>query len=449
MGIILFGAGVTGRIALHFLGYDRVKYFVDNNRFGENEQGKNIISYTEMLTTIEDEDIVAITSDKYYEELERQVKESGINKYFIFQERDQWDIAKVLPGVSLYGKWDIVSYSRCLSDYHISKYKKIAVTGTQLLFHYLLLELLIQTNRSSIVGIVGERNDNLYTFGIPFVELDDIWDSIDCLIINTPRTNSSIRDYIENKRYTFDIVDVYNVFQFNHAFLNPRLEKYKNIHKGKRVFLIGNGPSLSIKDLEILYKNKEISFGFNRIYHVYNKTNWRPNYIGITDIDMIKTCYDDLEAMDETIFVGDLFYENSTLNKPMNVEIIHLEFQEYYPNCPGFSDDISKGVYWGYSVTYDIGLQIAAYMGFKEIYLIGMDHSIIGNISDERNHFTANYYKEDEKNKYNKRVFEKDKITKAYEKAELYSRTHGFRIYNATRGGELEVFERMDFDTLF
>lgn len=39
--------------------------------------------------------------------------------------------------------------------------------------------------------------------------------------------------------------------------------------------------------------------------------------------------------------------------------------------------------------------------------------------------------------------------TKAYEAAELYSREYGFRIYNATRGGCLEVFERVNFDSLW
>ena len=37
----------------------------------------------------------------------------------------------------------------------------------------------------------------------------------------------------------------------------------------------------------------------------------------------------------------------------------------------------------------------------------------------------------------------------AYQYAEKYSRENGFRVYNATRGGYLEVFERVDFDSLF
>lgn len=449
MHFILFGAGDCGKVALHFLGYDRIKCFVDNNRFGEIEEGKNIISFQEMLNIIEDEDMIAISSDKYYREMERQLKDHGITKYFIFHAKDQWNIANVLPTMHLCGKWERISYTRCLGDYHINQYTRIAIVGVNPFIHYLLLEIASQNSWDSIVGIIGKENEAVYTFGIPFVKLEDIWDSIDCLVINVKRIDSTIHEIIENRKHTFEIADIYKISQFNYSFYYPELKKYKNIYKGERVFIIGNGPSLKIEDLEILHKHKEICFGFNRIYRVYNRTKWRPNYIGITDIDLLVDCYKDLEMMKSEVFLGDCSIEIRIPKEFSNVKTIHLEIQEYYPNYPDFSDDISKGVYWGYSVTYDIGIQVAAYMGFKEIYLIGMDHAIIGNISDERNHFINNYYKEDEKSKYSERVFEKDKITKAYEKAELYSRTHGFRIYNATRGGELEVFERVNFDSLF
>ena len=59
--------------------------------------------------------------------------------------------------------------------------------------------------------------------------------------------------------------------------LSVKLKKYKDIHKGKRCFIIGNGPSLQMSDLEILYKNKEICFGVNRIFLGFKDTEWRPD----------------------------------------------------------------------------------------------------------------------------------------------------------------------------
>tara|TARA_B110000285_G_C14678352_1_gene403542 strand:- start:50 stop:403 length:354 start_codon:yes stop_codon:yes gene_type:complete len=55
-----------------------------------------------------------------------------------------------------------------------------------------------------------------------------------------------------------------------------KLSKYKNLHKGKRCFLIANGPSLNKMDLSCL-KN-EITFGMNRIYMIYDKLEFVPSY---------------------------------------------------------------------------------------------------------------------------------------------------------------------------
>ena len=40
-------------------------------------------------------------------------------------------------------------------------------------------------------------------------------------------------------------------------------------------------------------------------------------------------------------------------------------------------------------------------------------------------------------------------VSLAYKAARKYADAHGIKIYNATRGGKLEVFERVDFDSLF
>lgn len=449
MRILLFGAGATGRIALYFLGYDRVKCFVDNNRFGEREQGKDVISFSEMLNILQKDDLIAVASEKYHGELENQLKDYAINKYFIFHESDPYNIIQVFPKFFLYGKWEMISYTRCLSDYHIYQYKKIAVIGTNSFEQYLLIEIAFQNDWNNIVGIVDDITEEKTRLGISIVHLEDVWDSIDCLIINVRRTESNIHYLLENRPHMFAVIDIYKVDQFNCSFYHPELQKYKDIHKGERAFVVGNGPSLRIEDLDMLHKHKEICFGFNRIYRVYNRTGWRANYVGITDIDMIHDCYSDLETIEGEIFLGDWYPENLTHIASSHVKVIHLEHQEYYPNYPDFSDDITKGVYWGCTVTYEIGLQIAAYMGFRQIYLIGVDNSIVGNVADERNHFISNYYTEDEKNKYSKRISEQHKAIRAYEKAEAYSRQRGFRIYNATRGGALEVFERVEFDSLF
>ena len=93
-------------------------------------------------------------------------------------------------------------------------------------------------------------------------------------------------------------------------------------------------------------------------------------------------------------------------------------------------------------------------MGFSEIYLLGVDHSFSkmvdknGNViidNSIRSHFVENYNSDIKDLGYNI-----DATTEAYLNVEQLSRKLGtFRVYNATRGGKLEVFERVEFDKLF
>jgi len=110
-----------------------------------------------------------------------------------------------------------------------------------------------------------------------------------------------------------------------------------------------------------------------------------------------------------------------------------------------FSEDISKKVYYGATVAYDC-LQIAAYMGFKKIYLLGMDLVPYKQGNKSAVHY-SNFYEIDSRDK--KPQMWVDKILRSYLSAKEYADVHGIQIYNATRGGYLEIFDRVDFDTLF
>ena len=90
-------------------------------------------------------------------------------------------------------------------------------------------------------------------------------------------------------------------------------------------------------------------------------------------------------------------------------------------------------------------------MGFKEIYLLGVDcdynvfRKADGEIITSRmkiNHFHPEYVET---------LYTVDigLQTAGYQAAREYADNNGLKIYNATRGGKLEVFERVDFDRSF
>ena len=234
------------------------------------------------------------------------------------------------------------------------------------------------------------------------------------------------------------------------------IQKYKNFYDGQRCFIIGNGPSLTIKDLEKLKEFGEISIASNSIYNLFPNTEWRPTIYTVHDFQEIKKTREKISAVKTELKIVAM----SASGRIYDVdEAILLRLIE--PKRGGyFSDDISKCVYDGGTVTY-VSLQCAVYMGFKEIILLGVDHSFAREQTKDgkmiinnkiKNHF-QNYQTDDFWGNGQKDeeavVFPLDFATDAFITARHYADEHGVRILNATRGGKLEVFERVDFDTLF
>ena len=85
------------------------------------------------------------------------------------------------------------------------------------------------------------------------------------------------------------------------------------------------------------------------------------------------------------------------------------------------------------------------YMGFSDIYLLGVDATRLGKYHDNSSHFCKEYIS---RSTTNLMTFD-DEPRLAYKAAKEYADLHGIHIYNATRGGELETFQRVDFDELF
>ena len=104
---------------------------------------------------------------------------------------------------------------------------------------------------------------------------------------------------------------------------------------------------------------------------------------------------------------------------------------------PAFQQNIAKGMYAFGTVT-NIAIGIAMYMGYKSIYLIGADctnlnQHIVNDVSD--------------KDKSDAKAAEIAQVQlKGYSGMKEVAEKYGVKIFNATRGGALEVFERVDLD---
>lgn len=224
-----------------------------------------------------------------------------------------------------------------------------------------------------------------------------------------------------------------------------RLKRLRNAHRGKRCFIVANGPSLKRVDFSKL-KN-EYTIGMNRIYLMKGVNGFMPNYL--VSIDKECQLLQFTEEYDRTQVPS--FYNwdlRGLFSKSDNQIFIKGRFS------PAFSKDIAEERMGnGKSVTYAC-IQLAFHLGFEEVYLIGKDHSYntdekagegIESTGNEGNHFIKGYYKK------GMRWDAPDYLSEeyAYKLAREAFEQEGRVIMDATPGGKLDVFEKVDFESLF
>jgi hypothetical protein len=236
------------------------------------------------------------------------------------------------------------------------------------------------------------------------------------------------------------------------------LEFFYNRFKGKRCFIIGNGPSLNKIDLSLL--ENEYTFAVNSFYYKTRETGFRPTFFVVEDSSVIKENQDEIVSYEAPFKFFPSIYKSLHPKRPGTYffKINRGFYEKASPNyaIPRFSTDITKGAFCGQSVTY-VNLQLAYYMGFTEVFLIGMDfnyeipasHKRTGDVllsdTDDPNHFHKDYFGKGKTWKDPKL----DRVLMNYLMADLVYKCAGRRIYNATVGGKLEAFERIEFNGLF
>lgn len=236
---------------------------------------------------------------------------------------------------------------------------------------------------------------------------------------------------------------------------SPRLRDLKDVHQNaERAFIICNGPSLNRMDLSLL--RDEYTFGVNAIYLKFDTLGLRPTYYVVED---------NLVAEDRASEINAL--RGMTKFFPVRLAFCLRRDPEvvYLNHCPEssdtrFSTDASQFTCGGNTVTYTC-MQLAFHMGFERVYLIGADHSYVipDRYSDlDRNENYEIESETDDPNHFDPRYFGKGYrwhnpkvhlMEESYRHARAAYEAHGRKIYNATNGGNLEVFDRVSFESLF
>lgn len=242
------------------------------------------------------------------------------------------------------------------------------------------------------------------------------------------------------------------------AIYRPRLRALRQKHNGlDRCFIIGNGPSLNQTNLSLL--KDEVTFAVNGFFLKAPELDWLPTFYVVED---------HLVAEDRAKWINEfkgptkLFpvYLAYCLNESDDTVFFNHRPRKSYPDGFDFSTNAAEITYAGCTVTFTC-MQLAFYLGFKEIYLIGVDASyelpkdveqgdtygvgVLDMKSDDQNHFHPDYFGKG----FRWHDPQVNKMIEAYGEARKITEATTQRIYNATIGGKLEVFERRSFNDLF
>lgn len=236
------------------------------------------------------------------------------------------------------------------------------------------------------------------------------------------------------------------------AYLHPwrrksreRMAALQDIHRGERCFIIGNGPSLKHTDLTKL--KDEYTFGMNRIYLMFPELGFTTTYfVSINDL-VIEQCAGEIAALPIPKFIA--WHSNRHFQR-MPDDLIFL-YTTY--TGPRFSYDMTRRIWEGATVT-NVALQLAFYMGFEQAILIGVDHNFaskgdanktVVSDGDDPNHFDPRYFGKG----FRWQLPDLDTSEIGYEMARKAYEGHGRQVLDATVGGKLTIFPKVDYTSLF
>lgn len=239
-----------------------------------------------------------------------------------------------------------------------------------------------------------------------------------------------------------------------HRSLVRRNNKINGSLANQRAFIIGTGPSLKLNNLQFL--EDEITFAVNGFWtHPINR-QYAPSFYCLLDSLFFG---DEPEAKSLLCNIKDAV-RGTRFILPASLASRHFAVSDLVldPIFVSFSGEIEKlnsipNLAYDIPIIHNVvqfALAAAMYMKCNPIYLIGCDHNFVAT-SGLLNHFHGgNSVDIPLSTPKMEETFDKaGKVWRGYRRLRCIAERNGIEIYNATYGGELDVFDRKNFDDLF
>jgi hypothetical protein len=271
--------------------------------------------------------------------------------------------------------------------------------------------------------------------------------------------NSRSRRLVERMEFSTDASTIYR----QQKPLLAENVQYRNKHQGKRCFIIGNGPSAGTQDLTCLAH--DITLVTNAFWTHPAVDTWQPTYYFLTDPQYFDpefrpTMTDFFQQLTAKVQSSTFFVPANFREMVQASGFLPPEQTRYAAMAGSLTEELDwepdlTQVLPGVRNVIQLAIMAAMYMGCSPIYLLGLDHDWLSHRGTDR-HFYRGQIPYDKR--LNARVdwcgygelMEYILVTwRGYESIRRVAESKSLKILNATNGGFLDVFERVDYSSIF
>lgn len=221
---------------------------------------------------------------------------------------------------------------------------------------------------------------------------------------------------------------------------SARIRSFKDKHKGETCYVIGNGPSL--KDMDLSKLKHKHTIGMNKIFLLFDKIGFSTEYLVSANPFVVDQAAEEFAGLDIPKFIA--MWGRSYMEMDRNTMFIREQ------NQPAFSTELLNGAKIHSTVTY-MAFQLAYYLGFSKVILIGVDHNFeskgeahkeVQLKGNDPNHFDPDYFGHGVTWQLPDLAGSED----GYKIAKQAFEADGREIVDATVGGKLTVFQKISWE---
>lgn len=219
---------------------------------------------------------------------------------------------------------------------------------------------------------------------------------------------------------------------------------WQNAFQGERVYVIANGPSLASFDRSELRGRRVI------VMNNFERADWKH------EVDIVAHCVGEPRSSSAWIDPAEningtnsasYWFHFSALGKIAGVpegKKLHYVLAGYEPRVWGRRLVRLHGLAMGYQTTAQLAIQVALYMGFKEVVLLGFDHDWLASPTFSRHFYSSERDSADRLSEYSyyDLIRFSMRMWQVYYALRDAAASHGATIVNKNSGSYLDVFAR-------